>query len=252
MDNNYTIAEKVTLPSKGLIYSTPINPEITLRAMTTREEMKRLAPTDKPYKAMCDIIWDCIVGEKPKIHVYDMCMGDYIYLLHRIRTITYGSDYKLTARCPFCNSLKEYNFNLDELDIVEYEPDGKDLFKLTLPRSKTEIEIKLQTPRILDTISSEVKAFKKKFKGSIDPTLRITLQNIISKVNGEDVTPSDLEQFALQLSMGDVNYIINKSEKLNRKVGIDTSIILTCAECGDDFVSTFRYTSEFFGPTYDE
>ena len=37
---NYTIAESYTLPSKGMVYNRQINPEITLRSMTTEEKIR--------------------------------------------------------------------------------------------------------------------------------------------------------------------------------------------------------------------
>ena len=40
-EEKYTIAERDTLPSHGLLYEKDINPEIKLRSMTVRDEMKR-------------------------------------------------------------------------------------------------------------------------------------------------------------------------------------------------------------------
>ena len=77
MSQDYTLTGTYTLPSLGKVYGDKkINPEITLRSMTTEEEMKRLNPSDKPYKVMADIIDACMI-EKPGISSYDMCIGDY-------------------------------------------------------------------------------------------------------------------------------------------------------------------------------
>ena len=80
---DYTIAERYTLPSHGLLYDKEINPEIKLRSMTVRDEMKRLSPvTDGTiYRNMAEIIDSCLV-EKPGISAYDLCVGDYQFLLH--------------------------------------------------------------------------------------------------------------------------------------------------------------------------
>ena len=40
-DEKYTIAERYTLPSHGLVYNRDVNPEIKLRSMTVRDEMRR-------------------------------------------------------------------------------------------------------------------------------------------------------------------------------------------------------------------
>ena len=100
---NYSIAEEYVLPSRGKVYSQNVNPNVKIRSMTTEEEMKRLAPSDKTYKNLCEIIDDCLV-ENPGISSYDMCLADYQFLLHKLRVVTYGPDYPITSKCPFCRS----------------------------------------------------------------------------------------------------------------------------------------------------
>ena len=63
---NSTIYESFTLPSKGMIYSKPVDPDFTIRSMTTMEEMARQSQSDTPYKQMSDIIEDCL-GKKSSI-----------------------------------------------------------------------------------------------------------------------------------------------------------------------------------------
>ena len=105
MSVGYTITEDVHLPSKGLVYKhTTVNPDFKLRSMTTEEEMLRLAPTERPYQTLCNVIDACIVGPGPGISSYDMCLGDYHYLLNKLRIVTYGTDYKISSYCPLCSA----------------------------------------------------------------------------------------------------------------------------------------------------
>ena len=90
--SNITIQEEYSLPSKGMLYGKSFDPLVKLRSMTVAEEMKRLTATDYPYKNMSEIIDDCIINKLP-ISTYDMCLGDYQYLLHRLRVVTSGPDY---------------------------------------------------------------------------------------------------------------------------------------------------------------
>ena len=62
---NYTIAEEYTLPSLGKVYKEQVNPVVKIRSMTTEEEMLRLAPSEKAYKNICEII-DKISGSRYK------------------------------------------------------------------------------------------------------------------------------------------------------------------------------------------
>ena len=98
---DYTIAEDYVLPSLGKVYDKAVNPNVKIRSMTTEEEMKRLGHTDKPRKLLAEIIDDCLI-EKPGISSYDLCIGDFQYLMHKLRIVTYGSDYLMQTRCPLC------------------------------------------------------------------------------------------------------------------------------------------------------
>jgi hypothetical protein len=251
MSQNYTIAESYELPSKGLIYSQPVKATFKIRSMTTEEEMRRLAPSDTPYKVMADIIEECLV-EKPGISVYDMCLGDYQFLLHKLRIVTYGPDYKMMVTCPNCGETYETRISLDSLQEIEYDEKLFEIKKISLPQSKKEVTIKVQTPRILDEVSLRTKEIKRKMKDlNYDPSLVITLQILIDTVDNQKLNPSSLETFVKKLPMRDVNVIIQTADKLNRGVGLDNSVLVKCGSCGYDAVTTFRITPEFFGPTID-
>jgi len=106
MAKNITIKEDFSLPSEGRIYGKTFNPDVTLRSMTVEDEMKRLSPSKNPYKNMSEIIESCITSEKLPISVYDLCIGDYTYLLHKLRVVTYGANYPIRYMCPKCGSIE--------------------------------------------------------------------------------------------------------------------------------------------------
>lgn len=249
MNKDYTISETFTLPSHGLVYDVQFDPHITLRSMTTAEEMKRLSYSDTPYKLMSEIIEDCIIEDLP-IHVYDMCLGDYQFLLHKIRIVTYGPDYKMKLTCPVCGETNDTTINLEDLEVKEIDKDFREEMFIELPVSKHKIRLRLQTPRDLDTIKLMKEEKKKKTKEiAIDYGLLYTITSFIDTVNGSKLNPIEAEQFALKLPMRDVNYIISKGDEFSRKVGLDNNTIAKCGSCGCDIPTFFRITSEFFGPT---
>lgn len=252
-DQKYTISEEFTLPSGGLVYDTPVNPNIELRSMTTRDEMKRLSPSNTPYKVLADLIEGCIVSDLGNIHVYDMCLPDYEYLLHKLRIVTYGPEYLTSTVCPFCNNVFEGKISLEDLLVSEYEEGQNDeLQKFTLPVSGKEIKLRYQTPRILDETEAKIKDFKRRYKDvNMDPTLLITLQLSIDTVDGVKLNSMELETFINKLSARDSNVIRNKIEKLNQSFGIDNKVLISCPECHEDIVSFFRFGPEFFRPTVD-
>lgn len=250
---DYTISETYSLPSKGLIYATPINPRISLRSMTTEEEMKRQSHSDTPYKVMCDIISDCILGDK--IPVYDLCLSDYQYLLHKLRVVTYGPDYSFVIKCPTCGAVQELSLNLDDLEVVEYDEESMKskldgLLNLDLPMSKHKVTLSIQTPRMLDNIELNIKEFKRKNKDSmVDRTLSYTLMELINSVDGRVLSLPQKEAFVKKLPMKDANIIIQASQKAADMFGVVANVETDCKECGGHIVTPFRFTTEFFRPT---
>ena len=247
--SEYTIAESYTLPSKGLVYDRSVNPEIKIRSMTTEEEMKRLGYSEQPYKVLAEIIDDCLI-EKPGIPVYDLCLGDYLFLLYKLRIVTYGSDYKINTRCPYCGNINTQTIDLSNLDVYEYSEEMQKYLHLTLPVSKKKIDIKLQTPRMLDEIRSETNELKKKTSNSkSEPAILFTTVSLIDKVDGEKLDKVKLDAFVRHLSMKDVNYIQKSYEKIN--LGLVTEAECHCEGCRGDYIAPFPISGEFFGPSID-
>ena len=253
MAETYTVKESFTLPSRGKIYDTPVGELVELRSMNTREEMLRQSSTDRPYKLLADIIEGCIVSEKPSIKVYDMCIGDYEFLLHKLRVVTYGPEYKMVVQCPKCSNVETKTFNLDDLTILDFDPKEYDeLRNVELKRSGKLIRLKIETPRMLDDIELDIKTFKKRNKDvTFDPRRMITLKHVIDTVDGNKLTDEQLETFITELPAKDSNDLINRIDKLNREVGLDTTFTYECGRCGFDTTTFFRFGPEFFGPTED-
>ena len=160
--NNYTIQNEFVLPSLGKVYEKEINPNFKLRSMTTVEEMKRLNHSEKPNKNIAEIIDDCLV-EDIGISAYDLCLPDFQYMLHKLRLVTYGPMYKLTSNCPWCGSTNINNVDLDDLKLVEFDDEIFSKYsEFELPVTHKIIRLRMQTPRILDNISTKVKDTRKK------------------------------------------------------------------------------------------
>lgn len=249
---SYSIAEEYTLPSLGKVYNQDVNPVVKIRSMTTEEEMRRLAPSDKVYKNLCEIIDDCLVND-PGISTYDMCLADYQFLLHRMRVVTYGADYHTTSKCPYCRSQNNDVINLMNLEVVPFnEQDFTKLTEFTLPKTGKTIKIRMQTPRMMDEINTRAKELQKRSNNSNgDSAFLLTVQSLIDTVDGVKLDVIKKEDFVLKLPMMDTNYIIKHAQKLVESFGINNTITKVCPICGLEYHSNFRVTSEFFGPSID-
>lgn len=247
---NYTIMEGYELPSRGKIYETDLKAHIELRSMTARDEMKRLSPSSTPLKTLADIIEGCCI-EKPAIPVYDMCLGDYEFLLHKLRIVTYGGDYKISIRCPECGEIAETVAQLETLEVRGYDEEiVEPLRSFNLPSCGRNVVIKFISPRLMEEIEAKEKDLKRRRKTSQqDFGTLAKLLYCIDYVDGNKLPEHELETFIQNLPARDMQKILNNLEALNQTIGIDTKLVVTCNHCGSDVDALFRFGPEFFRPT---
>ena len=254
MLKDVTIKETYTLPSLGKLYGIEgFNPKVTLRSMTTMEEMKRLSYTEDEFKLMSEIIDDCILEEMP-ISSYDMVLGDYEFLLHKLRIVTYGKDYKMQDTCPNCNKHTVVSVNLDDVEVHEFnEEEILNARTITLPLSKKKITLAFQTPRTVDLIKEKANNLRKKTKDQhTNYEFMYRVISYISEVDGQEKSDDELEQMVRKMQMKDIYYILDKGAELGRKVGLDNEVIAKCENCNYEFVTRFQYQPSFFRPYIDE
>jgi hypothetical protein len=247
---DYTIMEGYELPSQGKIYTERIDPHVELRSMTARDEMKRLSPSSTPLKTLADIIEGCCI-EKPAIHVYDMSLGDYEFLLHKLRIVTYGEDYKVTLRCYECGETIETVAKLGQLNVKEFDEEKiKELQNFTLPKSNHIITLNFLSPHMVEEMEAKVKDMKRRYKNAtIDFETLVRLLVNIDLVDGEKKTETELEKIITELPALDLQKILNNIDKLNQQVGLENILYLTCPKCGEEVTTFFRFGPEFFRPT---
>jgi len=255
---DYTIAEEYTLPSKGQIYPVPFDGKVRLRSMTVQEEMKRQNKSRSMNATLCEIIDSCLITKLP-LSAYDLAVPDYEYLLHKLRIVTYGTDYKMLIGCPHCGKQQQYVANLDKLAVIPLNlEEYKANLSFTLPVSKREIKLRIPTARLQDEIADKVEDFNNQLAkqpnasvDNVDMTPLFTLETMIETVNGSKMSYIELQELIKHMSAADYNYIIQKMEKVNSAFGLDKRIDLKCNKCGGNLSTFFRFSTEFFRPTID-
>lgn len=181
-----------------------------------------------------------------------MCLGDYNFLYHKLRVVTYGKNCKIETVCPYCGETTKTVIDLDTFEVNTYTEELDKYREITLPQSKHNVKIKIQTPRDVDTIFIKKRDYLKKhpdFEG--EPALLLNLLNIIDTIDDEKLNEVKLEQVVRRLPMMDINYILRCAEKLSSGIGIKTDLEITCGSCGLAYNSSFRPNAEFFGPEID-
>lgn len=77
----------------------------------------------------------------------------------------------------------------------------------------------------------------------------VRLTESIASVDGAELIRPDLENVINMLDAADLTKILNNMDKLNKSIGLDNRIYLTCPKCGEEFTNFFRFGPEFFRPS---
>jgi hypothetical protein len=197
-------------------------------------------------KILCDLIISIQTAEglkwqgKIEDGIEKLSSGDLETILITIREETYGPRYYFEVECEHCkHPNKNQRINLDELEVTYMSlEDMLDKSKkvFTLPKSQLEVELK---PIYLRDIFEVIKITKNKQNELITSVIALSLKRLGSKTK---VTPKDVEE----LSMKDLMFLQERLTEVKLEGTIDTSIEITCSNCGKDFKSKLDVLSPDF------
>lgn len=133
---------EVELPSRGKYYTgIPIleNAKLHIRPMTSAEE-KIIDKFNQNtfFTAVNDIISKCIQED---IDVDELTLGDRIFILLAIRSMSYGSTYEIKFKCPECEAEAPMTIDLAEFEPTYVEDEVVEPFELILPISKAKVRM---------------------------------------------------------------------------------------------------------------
>lgn len=233
--------EKFLLPTAGRVEGIPA--ELTFRNMSTKEEKLLLGSSDSIFD---DVIKGCVVEDN---FDFDMLTSaDKFFCLIKIRIISYGPIYNYKYKCPYCGQVREYETNLDDLEVYYLDEDFKEPYDVfSLPLTKDEIALRL--PRLKDVKENrrKVKVYSKKFpEAKGDQSLIYGMMSNIQTVNGKVMQGSEFTRYIENLPVRDSNYIRNRINRL--KLGIDSDIFEICKNpaCGEEVEISLNIGAEFF------
>ncbi len=242
--SNYEMS--TVLPSKGLLYGGKVDPNITLRHITTSEEKKLLASTSDD--ALDKLIESCVVAPKD-FNIKLLNPADKHFLMLKLRTHTYGSEYHVTGKCPDCNHKADYKIDLDEFPIYELDDDFTQPIMFTLPVSQDKLGVKVLNGSDLESIRRQSKKLSKVLsvdKSELEYVLRMA-KHIVS-INGEEVDEGSAQGYVEKMHARDSAYFWFKLDEV--RIGYDTTIETTCPNCRNDIEFEMPINKEFFRPKF--
>tara|TARA_R110002020_G_C16297589_1_gene772906 strand:- start:1565 stop:2332 length:768 start_codon:yes stop_codon:yes gene_type:complete len=202
----------VDVPSKGRFYNLldPTKP-ITIRPLTFADEKKLMTNRAGGTEALNKLIEKCVQN----VNISELLELDKLYLLMKIREVSYGTDYKASITCPSCGQENKVTFNLSELPVNYLPDDFSNPIEIELPVLKKKIKVRL--PRVEDEAYmrnpeialANLWRFVEEIEGHTQKTI---ISKVIQKLPLKDA-------HALMNAMGSSGY------------GMDTRIRFACSYC---------------------
>ena len=254
--NFVTPTEFVDLPSKGKYYPEghPLHNEevIEMRYMTAKEEDILPSPSLlKKGVAIDRVLQNLIVPSG--VNIQELVLGDRAAMILSSRISAYGADYIATVTCPACGSKVKHYFDLNKHSV--YHPEAEDYekydivptergtFKITLPRTKVEVEVRLM--RVADE-QYFIQYNKKRKKHNLsEATTSEVIKRLILSANGE-TDKIKLSEFAENMPAFDARYLRSAVKTLTPSV--DNKQEFACSSCGFEQDMEVPFGIEFFWP----
>ena len=215
-DVPYNATHTVTLPSGG---------EATIRPITFEEEKQILSLSKKGVDPSVVLMENCVSD----IDKSDILLVDKIYLLFKLRELSFGSVYKFVVGCPSCKQENKISVDLNNMPVVSMEELGREV-EIDLPMCKKPAVVKLAS------MSDE------KYIADTE-ILMDNLWRFVSSINGVE-DQMVIQKVLHKLPAGDINKII--SIVMCEGYGLTTEIRVLCSNCQHDSVMELPLNKNFF------
>ena len=214
----------IELPSKGVLYENGTS-EIKIRPFTYRDEkeLKSVQSASDPEKTIESLLRNCIDG----IRVEELTPIDRLYVLFRIRGISYGDDYSIGHKCVSCGSDSSLTLKISTLKTTPL--DMTDM-RFMLPDSEQEAEIRY--PKVQD-----------EHLYSNPDKLMDNMHRFVKSVGGVN-DPLIIEQFVKSTTVRDIDIL--RTKIFSPAYGMESEFFYSCASCGKRNQVDINLNSNFF------
>lgn len=233
------------LPSNGFFGGPK---EITLRAMTTKEE--KILLTARDFFMFDRIVKSCCIEPKD-LDTGLLHQNDIMYLVYALRELTFGNTYIQDIKCPECGFSQEAEIDIANMEVNILDTDNIDeRLSVKLPVAGDVLQLKLLSSGDIKRLDKQIK--QKIAKGKIqDPEsyeFLVKLMETIVTKNGDDFESiEEKRHYTDNLNLRDLVAIQNTLNKIN--FGLDNRVIVTCAKCNEDVEVNGLICPEFFRPS---
>jgi hypothetical protein len=206
-DDTITVTE---LPSRGKYYSGFQGVEIT--PLTFLDEQHILNAKDSKTDIVSKLLEKSVVG----INVEELLSMDKMFLLMKVREVSYGDTYDFRITCPGCSAEIKTSLQLsDHLNMTQIPDDLEDPREIDLPRLKVKAEVRFPRSREETFLRDAEEIYKNLYRfvvsidGNQDP---VFISKALKRMHIQDI-----KKLINEINMGDY--------------GVNPRFIFECPEC---------------------
>lgn len=218
-------------------FTLPSGLEAELREMTGAEESlltnRRLM---KDGEGVNQVLRNCLVrlGDRTELaakDVLDLLSGDRLFLLVKLRQISFGDEVDLSLACPAkdCGEVTDVHIALDDLESTPYGTEREFIFEL--PRTKKPVIFTLMDGHM-----------EKRLASLKDPNLHSAMLMRVKEIDGKAPNRNSLAE----LPAFDLNALRAEMQRVDG--GIDTTVHTVCTACGARIVTRLEAEPPFLFP----
>ena len=252
MSDSTMLTQEVVLPSRGLLNPEIPEGKIVQRCMLVKDQKFLAGGAQKASDALNEIIRRTIVSPEG-VDLQDLTITDTMFLLFKLRQLSYGDTYKFYTRCPECGKRIQLSVDLSQLEVTTLDEDYESKLTVVLPRRGDTVHVKILTNRDTAETDREIKRRRKRNPND-DSAYVLRIVAAISKIDlkdeGRSIThPIDIEKYVESLTDYDAAAITHARDLTS--FGLDTVVEEKCPECGEIIEVGLNFSGEFFRPSFE-
>jgi hypothetical protein len=215
----------VDLPSKGKFYEGFQGVEI--KPLTFLDEQKILSNRDPKSDVVSKLLEKSVEG----VNIDELLSMDKMFLLMKVREVSYGDSYDFNITCPMCSSDIKTSLSLsNHLNMTQVPDDLEDPRKVKLPRLGVDAEVRFPRSKEeffltdADQIYKNMYRFVVSINGNQDP---VFISKALKRMHLQDIKKLMAE--------------INKAE-----YGVNPKFVFECPECTHEETMSIPMNVGFF------
>lgn len=253
MSTNLT--QELVLPSQGLFNPEIPEGKVTQRCMMVSDQKALSGSNQSTGSAIHQVLQNTITAPE-SFDVSKLTPADTLYLLFKLRILSYGDEYSFKTRCPECGKRIEVTVDLSSLPVYQLEENFEESLVVTLPHRGDTVYTKVLTNEDMEEITRELKRRKKRNPDDdseyILRIVRSIEKIVLTKANADgkkELTSSfEIERYVESLTSYDASAIIATRDGLN--YGVSPVVEQVCPECGEEIDLGVRFSGDFFRPRF--